>query len=209
MSSLPALSHLILTKQHRYTDQVTRRVIAMFWSTFKEPSFYRQMEKSRKVEELILNFVSTARKALAREQQLAENDAWKIELNNQIAHFVRIIRDSLKQVSHVSPELTARVEMYASKLTPSAPSDNLISEPSTSRVEPPPPPPAAATIADMPLVKIIGRLFDKEDDELQREINSIKRFCTEKVSLIATFLIIMSLIFNQAALLDLKVIYIS
>jgi hypothetical protein len=167
----------------RYHDQITRRTIARFWTTFKDPNFYRQIERNRKIEELILNFVTTASTSLRQDPQLGAEDGWKLELNNQIAHFTRIVRDSLKNVSHVPPELHQRVDMYVSKLVPSP----------AAAIQPPPesgpssrsePTTSTATLADMVLVRIVGRLFEKTDDELQREITNIKRFCTEKVCLI-------------------------
>lgn len=164
---------------------MTRRTIARFWTTFKDPNFYRQMERNRKVEELILNFVTTASASLRQDPQLAADDGWKIELNNQIAHFTRIVRDSLNKVSHVPPELTQRLDMYVSKLVPASPAANIPKEASTSQAEHTP---TTATLADMVLVRIVGRLFDKTDDELQREITNIKRICTEKVSQILCFI---------------------
>jgi hypothetical protein len=78
--------------------------------------------------------------------------------------------------------------MYVSSLVPNTQqSVNLLGplgqmgEGSTSRTElsngPPP-----ATLNDMVLVRVVGRLFEKTDDDLQKEVNSIKRICTEKVS---------------------------
>jgi hypothetical protein len=174
-----ALDCYLFSPLLRYHDQITRRTIARFWTTFKDPNFYRQMERNRKIEELILNFVTTASASLRQDPQLADHDGWKLELNNQIAYFTRIVRDSLRATSHVPPDLTQRVEMYVSKLVPAAPSP--------AAPETPPARPeslaATATLADMVLVRIVGRLFEKTDDELQREITQIKRFCTEKVRL--------------------------
>lgn len=71
--------------------------------------------------------------------------------------------------------------MYVSSLTPS--SQGLAPEASTSRTDlsnggvPP-----AASLNDMVLVRVVGQLFEKTDDELQKEVNSIKKVCTEKVS---------------------------
>jgi hypothetical protein len=139
------------------------------------------MERNRKIEELILNFVTTASTSLRQDPQLAADDGWKLELNNQIAHFTRIVRDSLKNVSHVPPELHQRVDMYVSKLVPSATIPPPLETGPPSRSEPTT---STATLADMVLVRIVGRLFEKTDDELQREITNIKRFCTEKVRLV-------------------------
>jgi len=180
MRSLEPWFDILIFPWSRYHDQITRRTIARFWTTFKDPNFYRQMERNRKIEELILNFVTTASTSLRQDPQLAANDGWKLELNNQIAHFTRIVRDSLKNVSHVPPELNQRVDMYVSKLVPSD-TTTVQPSPESGPSSRPDPTTATATLADMVLVRIVGRLFEKTDDELQREITNIKRFCTEKV----------------------------
>lgn len=174
------MQDIAMGRDQTYHDLITRRTIAKFWGTFKDPTFHRQMERNRKVEELILNFVTTASASLRQDPQLASNDSWKLELNNQIAYFTRIVRDALKNVSHVPPELTQRVDMYVSKLVPSSGGLPQSSDAGKQEMAPPP----AATLADMVLVRVVGRLFDKTDDELQREINGIKKYCTEKAALI-------------------------
>lgn len=76
------------------------------------------MKENRKIEELILMFATVATGILRRDPSLA-GDTWKLELNKHIAMFVRMLRECLRNVGHVSQELTARLDMYAAKLTPS------------------------------------------------------------------------------------------
>src|SRR5258707_6010748 len=85
--------------------------------TQKDSPLRQQTLRNRKIEELILGFVTTATSSLRKDTDLG-TDGWKLELNNQIAHFVRVLRDALRLVSHVPPELTARMDMYAEKLVP-------------------------------------------------------------------------------------------
>ena len=142
------------------------------------------MKENRKIEELILMFATTSTASLKKDPQLAD-DGWKIELNNQIAQFVRILRDCLRNVHHVTPELTARLDMYTAKLAPQTSGDygNDSISPSTSRGGD-----SSSTssglngnIADTSLVKTVTTLFGKSQSDVQRDISTLKRICTEKV----------------------------
>ena len=100
----------------RYSDQRFRRAAALFWSsTWPDKTFQRQMRESRKIEELILPFVTTATKALKKEEELADG-AWKFELNTQIALFLDLLSDSLHLVGPAPAELTTRLESYRTRL---------------------------------------------------------------------------------------------
>jgi len=73
-----------------------------------------------------------------------------------------------------------RMDMYAEKLVPQNAADV-----ARAAVSPYPEPSTSAhsthSIHDMPLVKMVGKLFDKTDDELYREVQAIRGKCTEKV----------------------------
>lgn len=160
--------------------------MAVFYGQVKDETFRRQMKESRKIEDLILMFATNATNVLKKEPTLA-GDGWKLELNNHIAMFIRMLRDCMRNVSHVSPELTARLDMYTAKLAPSQSTqkttysdsgydsastrDSVIS---TKRL--------SSSIADMPLVVTAARLFKLADHVAQKEIDELSKFCTEKVS---------------------------
>jgi len=150
--------------------------------TQKDSPLRQQTLRNRKIEELILSFVTTATSSLRKDTDLGP-DGWKLELNNQIAHFVRVLRDALRLVSHVPPELTTRMDMYADKLVPQNAADvaraasSAYPEPTTSTHSTH----STLSIHDMPLVKVVGKLFDKTDDEMYREVQAIRAKCTEKV----------------------------
>ena len=175
-----------------YSDQLIRRTMAVFYGQFKVDSFKRQMKENRKIEELILMFATHATGVLKKDPALA-GDGWKIELNNHIAQFVKLLRESLRSVSHVSPELTSRLDMYASKLAPATqvPSDSGYESSSTSRDRDSiqSVPGASANVLDMPLVMIVSRLFEIRTDLLQREIEKMKAYCTERVSWLSSILL--------------------
>lgn len=164
-----------------------RGTVAIFWGSLQDPAFHRQMKENRKIEDLILMFVSTSHNSLKKNKQL-EGDAWKLELNNQIAQFIRILRDSLRTVSHVPPELTAKLDGYAERLAPQelpdsgytspAPSSNGGAGPSTSAAV------MFSSVSDMPLVQTVARLFGHTDSEVQTDLAALRKTCTPKVRLL-------------------------
>ncbi|KZV80623.1 hypothetical protein EXIGLDRAFT_742800 [Exidia glandulosa HHB12029] len=172
------LQNIAMGKDPTYHDQHIRRTIAIFYGTTKDPTFARNIKDNRKIEELILTFATTATGALRKDPQLA-GDGWKIELNKQLGEFILILRDCLRGLNHVSAELTARLDMYTAKLAPSA-------APQQERGRdtlPSPAPSVSNSAEDMPLVKTIARLFKVNDADVQRDVNALKRVCTEKAAL--------------------------
>src|SRR5882757_3293790 len=91
--------------------------MAVFYGHVTNEQFKKQMKESRKIEELILMFATHATSVLKKEPTLA-GEGWKIELNNQIALFIRLLRECLRNVSHVPPELLSRLDTYTAKLAP-------------------------------------------------------------------------------------------
>ena len=166
-----------------YHDQLIRRTMAVFYGQVKDESFRRQMKENRKIEELILMFATNATNVLKKEPTLA-GDGWKIELNNHIAQFIRLLRDCLRHVSHVSPELTARLDMYTAKLAPAqaAYSDSGYDSSSTSRDRDSisSQKRISMSVRDMPLVQTAARLFKIPDTESQQQIEEMSKYCTEK-----------------------------
>lgn len=169
----------------RYSDQLVRRTMAKFYGEFQVDSFRRQMKESRKIEELILKFASYATAVLKKEPTLA-GEGWKHELNNQIAQFIKLLRECLRNVHHVSPELHARLDAYTSKLAPALAAQSQYTqsdsgyESSTSNH----PPAISWRIADMPLVKVVAQLFKIPDGPMQDEVDKIRgEIVTEKVRL--------------------------
>jgi hypothetical protein len=170
----------------RYSEQLVRRTMAVFYGQVKDDTFRKQMKENRKIEELILMFATNATNVLKKDPSLA-GDGWKVELNNQISLFVQLLRDCMKSTSHVSPELTQRLDMYATKLGPKQPyNDSGYDSASTSRNRDSTSASARVrgSIADMPLVMTVARLFKIPEHAMQGEIEKMSKLCTEKVTVI-------------------------
>lgn len=165
--------------------------MAKFYGQFMVDSFRRQMKENRKIEELILMFATHATAVLKKEPSLA-GDGWKYELNNHIAQFVKMLRECLRSVNHVSPELLSRLDIYTAKLAPSqTSSDSGYDSASTSRDRDTLSAPSiSGYVGDMVLVRTVAALFKIPEDAIQKEIDGLRQMCTEK-----------------AALTDLKVMY--
>lgn len=179
------LQDIAMGRAPEYSEQLVRRTMAVFYGQVKDESFRRQMKENRKIEELILMFATNATNALKKDPSLA-GDGWKVELNNQIALFVKLLRDCMRNMSHVSPELTQRLDIYTEKLAPKQTySDSGYDSASTSRdrdsvtssIR------VSGKVADMPLVLSVARLFKIPESALQGEVEQMSKFCTEKAAL--------------------------
>ena len=167
--------------------------MAKFYGQFQDDSFKRQMKENRKIEELILMYATHATAVLKKEPTLA-SDGWKIELNNHIAQFVKMLGECLRGMNHVSPELLSRLDSYAAKLAPAASpsshSDSGYDSSSTSRdrdsyvgssltVTPG----SGFSVADMALVRTVADLFKIPEQAIQREVDQLKGVVTEKAAM--------------------------
>ncbi|KAJ7812022.1 hypothetical protein B0H14DRAFT_3090547 [Mycena olivaceomarginata] len=158
------LQNIAMGKDPAYSDQLVRRTMAVFYGHFQVDTFKRQMKENRKIEELILTFASHATTVLKKEPALA-GDAWKPEVNNQIAVFVKLLSECLRAVNGVSPELLGRLDAYTAKLAPVGSAAN------------------DSGVADMELVSVVVALFKMSNSEAQREVDALRGVCTEKAAL--------------------------
>ncbi|KAJ8506956.1 hypothetical protein ONZ45_g10625 [Pleurotus djamor] len=177
------LQDVAMGKAPAYSDQLVRRTMAAFWNQFMTDSFKRSLKDSRNLEELILKYAAHATVVLKKEPTLA-GDGWKIELNNQISQFVKLLRECLRGLNHVPSELLSRLDLYASKLSPPNSShDSGYDSSSTSRDRDFVLLPAAtAKISEMPLVKVVAALFKLPEHAVQQEVDQLKQICTEKAA---------------------------
>ncbi|KAJ7585016.1 hypothetical protein C8J56DRAFT_829275 [Mycena floridula] len=180
------LQNIAMGKDLTYSDQLVRRTMAKFYGQFMVDSFKRQMKENRKIEELILMFATHATQALKKEPSLV-GDAWKLELNNQIAVFVKILRECLRNVNHVSPELHSRLDIYTAKLAPAnqpasdsgydSSSTTTNNRDSTGSFV------ISHSVSEMELVQVVGSLFKIPESAVQKEVDQLRQTCTEKAAL--------------------------
>jgi hypothetical protein len=158
----------------RYADQRFRRTAAQFWgSPWSDKTFQRQMRESRKVEDLILPFVTSATKALKKDDELVEG-AWKWELNIQISTFLSIITDSLSALGPIPLELASRLDSYKTRLQ----------APEPEKIEPEV---VKAVVKDEGLkgdaTVAVAQLFGVGEERLQQMLKGMQGICTEQAAL--------------------------
>lgn len=199
------LELIAMGRDAQFKEQSLRQTIGIFYGTFKEASFQKQIKENRKIEELILIFVTTAQASLKKR---SVRDEWKQELNNQVGQFVVIIRDSLKTVSGVPRELTERLESYSAKLAPAslsssntatgssrvsagsngyaAPKEYMsANSASTSRRTSSAStlPTTSNPLAESSMVRTVGALFSVDLNQLSQDIEFVKKTCTEQAAM--------------------------
>ncbi|OAV98529.1 hypothetical protein PTTG_25578 [Puccinia triticina 1-1 BBBD Race 1] len=181
-----------------YQDLLLRSSFGVFYGTYTQDYYLKQLKENRNIEALILLFVTTATGVLRKR---LEGDEWKTHLNSQVGVFVTIIRDCLrsKELKSVPQELMTRLDSYAAKLappsstandpSPSNPDSRKLPSPSSTALNSPAESSAAPSpwiishsIHDMPTVKTIGSLFAISDSQLQKDLNNIRKNCSEKAA---------------------------
>ncbi|KAL3423082.1 hypothetical protein PVAG01_04829 [Phlyctema vagabunda] len=78
-----------------YNDAAVKRTFAEAYTTFTGQGFRREMDKERRVQDLVLIFYSNAIKAL-RKERAADDSTWKNLVDRHVALFVRLISNTLK-----------------------------------------------------------------------------------------------------------------
>jgi hypothetical protein len=167
--------------------------MAKFYGQFMIDGFKRQMKENRKIEELILMFATHATSVLKKEPTLA-GDGWKLELNNQIAQFIKMLRECLKGAGHVSQELLSRLDTYTAKLAPTLSSgysqtDSGYDSGSISRdCDAVSGPITSDKVSNMHMVKIVADLFKIPENAMQTEVDRIRgSIVSEKVKTSRSF----------------------
>lgn len=182
----------------QYKSVLLRGTIGVFYNQFGHPDFKRKLQDERKIEELILKFVTIASRKL--KERLGDIDTHAEELYDQVGTFVQIVKECLKakEMGKVPSELFTRLDDYHRNMNPNALSlprtDTFASSHSAASsshhehsVSLGAEPSArlngigAINVQDMPLVLAVGNLFGKSVQELQRDVVALRRSCTDAV----------------------------
>lgn len=172
-------------KGQEFHDAAVKRSFAAFLNAFMEQSFKKQMEKNRRVEDLVLIFYSNATKELQKGKVLGD-DSWKLMADRHLALFIRLISVVLKEgeSSRERPELTSRLSTLESKLLTNAQdlaadSTNGSNPGSTIEVVIP----LSHEVKDMPLVQVVARIFGLTNTMVQSDIDKNRSAWTAKAAL--------------------------
>jgi hypothetical protein len=169
-----------------YKDATVKRTFAVFLNEFKDPRFRKNMEKDRRVEDLLLIFFSNATKELQK-GKLPTDDGWRLMVDRHVALFIRLISSTLKDNDWTKdrPELAQRLATMEKKLLvhdqdlSSGDQRNGGSGSTTVEVEVP----RSYEVKDMPLVLVVSRMFSISYSDVQADINRYASVWTEKAAL--------------------------
>jgi hypothetical protein len=162
----------------KYQDQLVRATFGAFFNHYIEPSYFKQVKEDRKIEDIMLIFYS---KATAELKKRTTGEEWRSLVDEHVALFIRMIQDCMKEqnLSSSAPELMARLAGYEAKLLseekevlePEAPAksgqDNL--------------PETSFAVQDMPLVMLLGPIFQKTEAMLQKDVDYLRILASEQV----------------------------
>jgi len=147
----------------------------LFFSlSWADKAFQRQLKDSRKLEDLILAFVTASTRALKKEQDLVEG-GWKEELNRQILLFLDLLGDNLNSIGSGAADLRARLNTYRTRLHGDKrgnvqPPSNTSEDDRTRPVAPP----QDGTV----FVDVVRQLLDISDQAFAEKCESLKSICT-------------------------------
>lgn len=171
-----------------FGDASVKRTFAVFLNEFKKPEFRKNVEKDRRVEDLLLIFYSNATKELQK-GKAPDDDNWKLMVDRHVALFVRLVSSTLKSSSHDwtrdRPELTSRLQILESKLLmhdqdlSAASQRNGGAGGTTTEVEVP----RSQAAKDMPLVVTVANVFQKTLQQVQADLDDQKDLWTEQAAL--------------------------
>ena len=181
------ITHVLIGKEKgpEYGDSLVKRSFAAFLNAFKEYHFRKSMEKDRRVEDLLLIFFSNATKEMQK-GRAPEDDSWKLVVDRHVALFVRLIISTLKDHdwARERSELMSKLQtterkllMHDQRLATSQPNGG--SRTATVEVEVP----RTYEVKDMPLVKIVSRIYSVSYDQVQSDINEKRNVWTEQAAL--------------------------
>lgn len=167
-----------------YKDALVKRTFATFYTQFTEKSFYKNMKDTRRPEDLVLIFYSSATKEI---QKAKQDDSWKWLVDSHVALFVRLIQHCLKEGgwNNSYPELVTRMHNLETKLLrneqnltddagPSCSAASLAQQPMV---------PLSYNVNDMPLVKVVSKLFNVPLSTCQSIIDQFRSIWTERAAL--------------------------
>jgi hypothetical protein len=169
-----------------FNDAMIKRGFGGFLNEFKEPIRRRNLDRDRKMEDLLLIFYSSCIKEL-KKGKAPDDDSWKYMGDRHLAMFIRLISSIMKdnEWEREKPELTARLHSLEKKLLlgdldlTTNSSRNGGAGGQTIEIDVP----LTYEVKDMPLVIVVARTFDKLLSTVQQDIDQNRAAWTEEAAL--------------------------
>ena len=167
-----------------YHDAAVKRSFGAAYNAFTEPGFKKRMEKDRRVEDLVLIFLSNATKELAK-GKAPSDPSIKSMGDRHLALFVRLMNSILRDEDWAKerPELASRLATLESKLLKNDQDLSAGSAASGADTMVEVLAPLSNEVKDMPLVQVVARTFGLTNTMAQSDIDKHKSEWTVKAAL--------------------------
>ncbi|WWC87193.1 uncharacterized protein L201_002079 [Kwoniella dendrophila CBS 6074] len=180
------LQRIAMGQEPKFSDQRFRRTVARFWSsTWADKTFQRQMKESRKIEDLILAFVTMSTKTLQKDDELADG-SWKSELSLQVSLFLDLLYDCLITLGPLSTELSTRLQSYRNRMKAQTDNEKAINETRKEKKELVKSNTQKSRSQDWwkgSMVDIVANLYSYDKEDFNRKVLSLEKECTEQAAL--------------------------
>lgn len=181
------LQGIIKSEERRpeYQDPHVKRTFAIFLNTLTEQSFRRQAEENKRAEDLVLMFYSRASRELSIGKPPHDEGVARM-VDRHVALFVRLMSLILREKGWAEErrDLTIRLQDLEKKLlkheedlagpTPHGEGGQMVIQEEV---------PLTYTVEDMPLVQVVGQIFELGHPLLQADIDAHKSLWTEAEAL--------------------------
>lgn len=167
-----------------YADALVKRSFATFYNEFSSPAFRKGVEKDRKAEDLLLIFYSSATKELQKGRPVGD-DSWKLMVDRHVALLVRLLSAILvkNDWAKEKPELAARLQTLETKLLRHEKDLATAAQTSGGAAAAETEVPRSRHVKDMPLVQVVGQIFQKTLPQVQADIDDQRDLWTERAAL--------------------------
>jgi hypothetical protein len=157
-----------------YMDPYLQKDLKMFYQSLQQQGFRKQFKDANsKIEDIVLIYLKTAQGEL-KKANLPADIPWQAKLQDHVSIFVGILKECLQSrecASSVTSEMLDRLEMYQSTMSGGPKKPKTTTNGISMNVE------------DMEMVKVVQAIFNIHTNQLQKDVNALKKDCNEQVSL--------------------------
>lgn len=153
------MQRIAMGRDDVYTQPGLRQTCGVFFGTLNDAATVRRLRDNRRIEEVIMLFVSTAN-ATINKRGVGDAER-RVELDMQIAALLDLLQECLRGLG-ASRELIEALDEF-----------------SVTAVEEPP---AAATATDFPLIKIVAGAFSVDSSQLARDVGALDPLSALKIA---------------------------
>jgi hypothetical protein len=172
MRTLPGrLRDIIDGREPAYRDKYLHKDLKRFYERMQDSKFKAQ---AKNVDDLVLTYSQIAQTTL-KQADLEPGITWQEKSLEHVSIFVGILIECLQNTQEATPELVAWLSSFKQ---PGTGANKNINKTQPANVMGP------ARVDDMPMVKVVQDIFGVLKPQLQKDIDEIKKECTEQVNMV-------------------------